>query len=411
MKYQILQMTTDGDDFSNMFNDINSLIEKHNLFKSEAAIYQFHLDMVELFGENWRTSYFHVIDNSFCDRLKYLSIIKTNILRDCDPGYEDDSILFDENIERDLIDMVKSGMPKGTFQRSCEALIGIGWEEAGKEILLEHAPELIPAFKLYCDKVIPTQKNNNTINPFKSVLELTDYLNNSTIENDINDLANNLITSLNLKLEESDYSWLILELTRRSHLLKSISSLIELDLGYISQIHHWDKILDEDIRDITVVIDSKIFALINLRSTDDINPLTKIKLEAQYLGPQTALANLKLLINKDKITDAEYYHEAVNLSVLCDEIVEAEEWIIKSQSLENIPLNIHFDFMFFYMRFDHGYRQIAQYAARILPQLSKDDRRSLVPFLLKQMEVGYLDKTDLSADVIAEILLYQNELN
>lgn len=97
--------------------------------------------------------------------------------------------------------------------------------------------------------------------------------------------------------------------------------------------------------------------------------------------------------------------------VLIDEIAEAEVWIEYSKRLPVIPIHFHLEFMFFYMRFDHGYRQIAQYAARILPQLSKDDRRSLVPFLLKQIEVGYLDKTDLSADVVAEIILYQNELN
>lgn len=65
----------------------------------------------------------------------------------------------------------------------------------------------------------------------------------------------------------------------------------------------------------------------------------------------------------------------------------------------------------FYVSFDHGYRDIAKYSARILPQLNKDERRSFVPFLLKQIDVGYLDKADLSAEVIAEIVLYQNELN
>lgn len=64
--------------------------------------------------------------------------------------YDDESILFEETIERDLIDMIKSGMPKGTFHRSCQAMIGEGWEKSAEEILLEHAPELIGKFKEYC---------------------------------------------------------------------------------------------------------------------------------------------------------------------------------------------------------------------------------------------------------------------
>ena len=65
--------------------------------------------------------------------------------------YDDIDILFVENIEDDLIQMVKSGMPKGLFKVSCENLLGEDWEVDGLNILRANAPELIKKFNEYCD--------------------------------------------------------------------------------------------------------------------------------------------------------------------------------------------------------------------------------------------------------------------
>jgi hypothetical protein len=251
-------------------------------------------------------------------------------------------------------------------------------------------------------------KNQNF---FKDVSELTLFLNEWSAKNNAKDTQAHLLTLLTVNLEENEKHWLALEITRRNFLLKSISCGIELDLAYISHIHQWDLLVDDEIKNVIEAIDNKIFHFVRYHTSAVSSQLEKIQLKANYLGINDALIELKKTIMENDIQDAEYYLQMVNWLVLCDEITEAEVWIEYSKKLPVIPLNIHLEFMFFYVRFDHGYRQIAQYAARILPQLNKEDRRSLVPFLLKQIEVGYLDKTDLSTDVVAEIILYQNELN
>ncbi len=251
-------------------------------------------------------------------------------------------------------------------------------------------------------------KNQNF---FKDVSELTRFLNEWAAKNNAKDTQAHLLTLLSINLEENEKHWLALEITRRNFLLKSISCGIELDLAYISHIHQWDLLVDDEIKNVIEAIDNKIFHFVRYHTSAASSQLEKIQLKANYLGINIALEDLKKTIMENDIQDAEYYLQMVNWYVLCDEITEAEVWIEYSKKLPFIPLNVHLEFMFFFMRFDHGYRQIAKYAERILPQLSKDDRRSLVPFLLKQIDVGYLDKNDLSPDVLAEIVLYQNEIN
>lgn len=248
-------------------------------------------------------------------------------------------------------------------------------------------------------------------NYFETLQELTIFLNYWTAVGNAKDAQKHILSLLNIKLEENEQHWLALELTRRNFLYKSISSGIELDLCYISHIHSWDFAIDDEIKNIIESLDNKIFSFIRYHTSMVTDQLEKIQLKANYLGLNIALEDLKKTIMENDIQDAEYYLKMVTWLVLCDEITEAEVWIEYSQKLKEIPLKIHFEFMMFFMRFDHGYRQIAQYAARTLPQLNKEERRALVPFLLKQIEVNYLEMSDLSADIIAEIVLYQNELN
>ena len=72
-------------------------------------------------------------------------------MEDKEEFYDFDDILFVENIEDDLIEMVKSGMPKSLFKISCEAMLGEDWEVDGLNILRANAPELIKKFNEYCD--------------------------------------------------------------------------------------------------------------------------------------------------------------------------------------------------------------------------------------------------------------------
>lgn len=249
-------------------------------------------------------------------------------------------------------------------------------------------------------------------NYFETLQELTLFLNHWTYIGNIKEAQKYILSLLNIKLEKNEKHWIALELTRRNFLLKSISCEIELDLCYISHLHQqWDLCIDDEIKNIIESIDNKILSFINYHTSTPSDLLKKIQLKANYLGIKDALEDLKKTIMENEIQDAEYYLQMINWLVHCDEITEAEVWIENSKKLPVIPLKIHLEFMFFYMRFDHGYRQIAQYAARILPQLNKEERRSLVPFLIKQIEINYLEISDLSTDVIAEIVLYQNELN
>ena len=224
-------------------------------------------------------------------------------------------------------------------------------------------------------------------NYFENVQELTLFLNHWTTYSVVNakEAQEYILELLNIKLNENETHWLALELIRRNHLLKSISCEIELDLCYISHIHQFDLCIDDEIKNIIESIDNKILSFINYHTSTPSDLLKKIQLKANYLGINDALEDLKKTIMENEIQDAEYYLQMVNWLVLCDEITEAEVWIEYSKKLPVIPLNIHFEFMFFYMRFDHGYRQIAKYAARILPQLNMEERKALVPFLLKQI--------------------------
>ena len=65
--------------------------------------------------------------------------------------HEDQDILFKEELERDLIDMIKSGMPKSTFVKSCEAMLGINWRLDGFKIMEGEDSSFLEKFKEYCD--------------------------------------------------------------------------------------------------------------------------------------------------------------------------------------------------------------------------------------------------------------------
>lgn len=65
--------------------------------------------------------------------------------------YEDEEALFEEDIERDLIDMIKDDMPKGMFVSSCEAMLGPDWAVVGEDIVREAEPELLGKFLAYAD--------------------------------------------------------------------------------------------------------------------------------------------------------------------------------------------------------------------------------------------------------------------
>jgi hypothetical protein len=314
-------------------------------------------------------------------------------------------------IERDLIEWIESNMPRSMFVRNCELVLGSDWQRNGLEILKKYAPELASKFKEYSDKPSVDNLAPSLNTSFKTILDLTNFLNHWMVECSIQEVQHKLIESLNIKIDKTENSWLTLELARRDHLLKAFTFSIEMEHECSSRIAWWDKAIDDEIKEITLAIDSKIFSFIQFYGSTTTVPLEKMKLKADYIGHHIVLEELKTFIAQNEIKDVEYFAQMVRWLVLNDNKAEAEQWIIKSHALKVIPLNIHFDFMMFYMSFDHGYRDLAKYAARILPQLNKDDRRGLVPFLLKQIDVGYLDKADLSAEVIAEIVLYQNELN
>ncbi len=65
--------------------------------------------------------------------------------------FEDTGSFADEEIERDLIDMVKSNFPKQLFVMSVTNLLGNEWQKDGREILLQEAPELLGLFNKYVD--------------------------------------------------------------------------------------------------------------------------------------------------------------------------------------------------------------------------------------------------------------------
>lgn len=65
--------------------------------------------------------------------------------------FEDTESLADEEIERDLVDMVKSNFPKQLFVMSVTNLLGNEWQKDGREILLQEAPELLGLFNKYVD--------------------------------------------------------------------------------------------------------------------------------------------------------------------------------------------------------------------------------------------------------------------
>lgn len=76
---------------------------------------------------------------------------KIQEMKDRGDYYDDNSILEDEQVERDLVDMVKSGFSKELFVMSVTNLLGDNWKKDGREILLQEAPELMGKFNSYVD--------------------------------------------------------------------------------------------------------------------------------------------------------------------------------------------------------------------------------------------------------------------
>ena len=60
--------------------------------------------------------------------------------------FEDTDILFNEEIERDVLDMIKDDMPKEMFVTSCLNMMGGDWLDVVEQ-LLENNPVMMEKFK------------------------------------------------------------------------------------------------------------------------------------------------------------------------------------------------------------------------------------------------------------------------
>jgi hypothetical protein len=375
-----------------------------------------HNELVSRYGLNYRTIAFHVIDNApgvyAPQREDLLQFFHINMFTDGDDGagsiedtFDDSEIVekcLQEIGDKEYLELLNRVKMQSKLTQ-LKGLYGIDLES--------NSNDLIKSKKSNTENSTSIHGITNNQYNFENVQDLSIFLNHWSAKYDTKEAQKNILALLNFKPSENEQHWLALELSRRNYLIKSISSGIESDLSYNSHIHQWDLCIDDEIKNIIESIDTKILSFINYHTSAESDQLKKIQLKAKYLGVNVAVEELKKIIMENDIQDAEYFLQMVNWYEQCDDITEAEVWIEYSQKLKSIPIGVHLEFMYFYVRFDHGYRQIAKYVARILPQLDKEDRRGLVPFLLKQIDVGYLDKNDLSPDVIAEIVLYQNELN
>lgn len=54
-----------------------------------------------------------------------------------------------DDIEFDFTNLLQKGYPAKMFERNAKLILGDNWKEDGKDLLKEHAPELLPKFNEY----------------------------------------------------------------------------------------------------------------------------------------------------------------------------------------------------------------------------------------------------------------------
>lgn len=94
-----------------------------------------------------------------------------------------------------------------------------------------------------------------------------------------------------------------------------------------------------------------------------------------------------------------------------DEVTQAEDCAVHGLAISDLPIEMIIEFLSFFVRQDFGYRVIARYSDKLISNLNENDRKLLIDFLLKLIELNYLEKLDLSTKVVCEIVKLNNKEN
>lgn len=91
-----------------------------------------------------------------------------------------------------------------------------------------------------------------------------------------------------------------------------------------------------------------------------------------------------------------------------DQIDMANKAATDGLALSDVPIAMIIELLFFFVRYDEGYKTIAKYSNTVIANLNEHDRKVLSGFLCKLIDVGYLEKMDLSVETTAIILSTKN---
>jgi hypothetical protein len=107
----------------------------------------------------------------------------------------------------------------------------------------------------------------------------------------------------------------------------------------------------------------------------------------------------KLELNKFQKMIKEFRHY-----LNADRIVLADMCAVKGLAMPNLPIEMIIELLFFFVRYDDGYKKISKLSDKILPKLNKQERSEVIGLLLKLIDIGYMEKLDLSIETTAYIV-------
>lgn len=92
-----------------------------------------------------------------------------------------------------------------------------------------------------------------------------------------------------------------------------------------------------------------------------------------------------------------------------DQIDLAHQCAVQGLSTPDISIEMIIELLFFFVRYDKGYLTIAKFSDQLLPTLNRPGQKVLTGFLLKLMDVGYLEKSDLTAQTLSFFIEIEGE--
>lgn len=87
----------------------------------------------------------------------------------------------------------------------------------------------------------------------------------------------------------------------------------------------------------------------------------------------------------------------------------AHQYAVQGLATPDISIEMIIELLFFFVRYDKGYVIIARFSDQLLPTLSRPNQKVLTGFLLKLMDIGYLEKSDLTAHALSYFIEIEGE--